>query len=216
MFPPQARGWTCYRLHFVASRSVSPAGAGMDRCRPSEGPRSSRFPRRRGDGPLGNGSPPAAGVFPPQARGWTRLGAGAGPGADVSPAGAGMDRTMTSAAWASTGFPRRRGDGPQPVQGQVRWDLFPPQARGWTVESVWGSHAASVSPAGAGMDRTWRHRSETEPPNAQKVSHLGRVQPPTLVERARGSPSQGRCRRGSSPGLRGVSPSASSTVSRHR
>ena len=46
-FPPQARGWTLTRTCFP---HVSPAGAGMDHGTD----RTWSFPRRRGDGPLGN------------------------------------------------------------------------------------------------------------------------------------------------------------------
>ena len=70
-FPPQARGWTPLPPSSTATTSVSPAGAGMDpRTAPSR-PASTRFPRRRGDGPLNCSLDSCLVLFPPQARGWT-------------------------------------------------------------------------------------------------------------------------------------------------
>ena len=49
-------------------------------------------------------------------------------------------------------FPRRRGDGPVTGTGAAAFDMFPPQARGWTLEGVVYRAQVLVSPAGAGMD----------------------------------------------------------------
>ena len=51
-------------------------------------------------------------------------------------------------------FPRRRGDGPSPAHHGAAGRAFPPQARGWTMDSVAVVRATPVSPAGAGMDPT--------------------------------------------------------------
>ena len=152
MFPPQARGWTPMQRAVVSLRRVSPAGAGMDprgcsRCSPR-----SCFPRRRGDGP-----PPAHLVrrqlqFPPQARGWTPIGRAVGVSPDVSPAGAGMDRSGRRCSPTLSSFPRRRGDGPGGAVVAGELDAFPPQARGWTPSTSSRATRSTVSPAGAGMD----------------------------------------------------------------
>ena len=152
-FPPQARGWTGERRQAARPRKVSPAGAGMDLSSDSERTAAEGFPRRRGDGPRSSGLPYASSSFPPQARGWTPP-----PGTDrlptrVSPAGAGMDLRGIAAPGAAGRFPRRRGDGPPPIQPRNGRHPFPPQARGWTRRRWAAFAAAAVSPAGAGMDR---------------------------------------------------------------
>ena len=110
------------------------------------------FPRRRGDGPdysrvLRDGI-----LFPPQARGWTGVTLMRLKVSEVSPAGAGMDRSREGNGEQTIGFPRRRGDGP--LQGRERRAnyRFPPQARGWTAVRDRSGCLMSVSPAGAGMD----------------------------------------------------------------
>ena len=70
-FPPQARGWTGASRRPGLDPPVSPAGAGMDRRRSGKHWNQPRFPRRRGDGPIGLASIASASSFPPQARGWT-------------------------------------------------------------------------------------------------------------------------------------------------
>ncbi len=124
----------------------------MDRVPPRRQRPRQGFPRRRGDGPSGAMGLTETGWFPPQARGWTRLGTGEASGATVSPAGAGMDPTAASAVLASAGFPRRRGDGPLSEIVSLTLRAFPPQARGWTEVRVRAELRHRVSPAGAGMD----------------------------------------------------------------
>ena len=153
-FPPQARGWTSVHHLEPSSGGVSPAGAGMDLTGGKAPPMMPSFPRRRGDGPRICRACNTAMMFPPQARGWTvgvldRVGV-----VGVSPAGAGMDRRPGSPPRLSESFPRRRGDGPVTVAAVVRTNVFPPQARGWTVDHPGGYLLGGVSPAGAGMDRS--------------------------------------------------------------
>ena len=151
-FPPQARGWTAMTRPESPAHAVSPAGAGMDPDDDLHAPRSPGFPRRRGDGPHRLRVCGFARGFPPQARGWT---SGVLPGRRrpvVSPAGAGMDHARKSCGSTSTSFPRRRGDGPRVRSGTHRRDVFPPQARGWTLEEEHDLGRDAVSPAGAGMD----------------------------------------------------------------
>ena len=118
---------------------------GRGRFRPS-------FPRRRGDGPDPSHYRGPLREFPPQARGWTRCACARRAGADVSPAGAGMDLHLARRRTGTSGFPRRRGDGPS--ADYRRWWVyeFPPQARGWTAVDRPQAEADEVSPAGAGMD----------------------------------------------------------------
>ncbi len=112
MFPPQARGWTCYRSRSRSQTAVSPAGAGMDPLPTVEARNGPGFPRRRGDGPFGDRQPEPRARFPPQARGWTRSETDQLLRLLVSPAGAGMDPHSQRQWVRSPRFPRRRGDGP--------------------------------------------------------------------------------------------------------
>ncbi len=73
LFPPQARGWTSVILGDSRRKTVSPAGAGMDRRARRRAPSRDRFPRRRGDGPLDFDLAKLMKAFPPQARGWTGI-----------------------------------------------------------------------------------------------------------------------------------------------
>ena len=157
-FPPQARGWTRDRTCNHPNGVVSPAGAGMD-LRDRLHPRMGRgFPRRRGDGPVPRFTDDGQGLFPPQARGWTRRAQDDRPGLIVSPAGAGMDPRLRQLADDSSGFPRRRGDGPHERHEGVLLGQFPPQARGWTGSGAGQGRDHPVSPAGAGMDPASRPR----------------------------------------------------------
>ena len=72
-------------------------------------------------------------MFPPQARGWTLTATDSHICKGVSPAGAGMDPILTAEACEDWGFPRRRGDGPNPLVVECILWSFPPQARGWTA-----------------------------------------------------------------------------------
>ena len=72
-------------------------------------------------------------TFPPQARGWTLPDGSCTEVAEVSPAGAGMDRTAGFGGLVLSRFPRRRGDGPGEEINFDNIPTFPPQARGWTT-----------------------------------------------------------------------------------
>ena len=90
-FPPHARGWTRTPRPGMGQAGVSPARAGMD---PPSGrsPRTdSGFPRTRGDGPASYYPGDTVTVFPPHARGWTRIARKPATHTGVSPARAGMD-----------------------------------------------------------------------------------------------------------------------------
>ena len=136
-------------------------------------PAGSRFPRTRGDGPVGGALYRSLSPFPPHARGWTRpptpnrrwlpvspARAGMDPSPEprespdlvVSPARAGMDPCSRSLPTNLTRFPRTRGDGPAGDLGDVNRFLFPPHARGWTRSHREMPLDVRVSPARAGMD----------------------------------------------------------------
>ena len=152
-FPPQARGWTPGGKGCWDHRCVSPAGAGMDPAHPVMAIITAGFPRRRGDGPGSFDGLDDRQKFPPQARGWTHPLDLDRFHSAVSPAGAGMDPRGATSARRTSGFPRRRGDGPRYAHHPVRLHQFPPQARGWTPDGAPGRGLQRVSPAGAGMDR---------------------------------------------------------------
>ena len=172
-FPPHARGWTRYAEILENLRQVSPARAGMDLERCHVSPRSHRFPRTRGDGPLTvyaaelpvegfprtRGDGPLAGadtyltgMFPPHARGWTLFVPSRSGRIDVSPARAGMDPMAKRVVGKVVGFPRTRGDGPVRGTAAQVLEAFPPHARGWTLFFPTRHVVVSVSPARAGMD----------------------------------------------------------------
>ena len=71
-FPPHARGWTPGRRRHHHAGGVSPARAGMDRCRADRSPTYLFPPHARGWTP--EARMPRKREFPPHARGWTRTG----------------------------------------------------------------------------------------------------------------------------------------------
>ena len=93
---------------------------------------ASGFPRTRGDGPS--------------------LRSFAGTTAEVSPAHAGMDLSMSKSITPSMCFPRTRGDGPPETSGRHYLEWFPPHTRGWTHSYMVDGQLVPVSPAHAGMD----------------------------------------------------------------
>ena len=134
-FPPHARGWTRSGDDPEPRRLVSPARAGMD---PQplfrDGQNDVVSPARAGMDPRSRQREHVR-LFPPHARGWTRV------GRVIAPRG------------RSRRFPRTRGDGPcerrqRPgrevsparagmdpltVAHPVQPSRFPPHARGWTL-----------------------------------------------------------------------------------
>ena len=86
------------------------------------------FPRTRGDGPYAGYVHYRLDVFPPHARGWTRLVGRRRTGREVSPARAGMDLVNVGLPSFALGFPRTRGDGPCVGQRQIATTLGISQA----------------------------------------------------------------------------------------
>ena len=152
-FPPHARGWTCVNNLTAAIQPVSPACAGMDLSPTPEPTDGSGFPRMRGDGPYTQFDRLPGPGFPPHARGWTEGQPNRHAPLDVSPACAGMDRSLARQRDTDSRFPRMRGDGPHYPEGPRAVASFPPHARGWTRFSLGHVRGCHVSPACAGMDR---------------------------------------------------------------
>ena len=122
---PGSRAWR------ISQPPVSPARAGMDPQIVIGALRINGFPRTRGDGPADRdrGAPDRE-RFPPHARGWTW----GRSGSRRYLVRAGMDM-HESACFPS--FPRTRGDGPKSGSGgRVPRRMFPPHARGWTLERL--------------------------------------------------------------------------------
>ena len=151
-FPPHTRGWTSYGGITTSAIRVSPAHAGMDRCRPTPNARRGCFPRTRGDGPLWLPVIETPTSFPPHTRGWTEHNAGPHVQEAVSPAHAGMDRFRRLSMRRDNGFPRTRGDGPSGGMSMATGLVFPPHTRGWTGGGCTQIYSDIVSPAHAGMD----------------------------------------------------------------
>ena len=152
LFPPHTRGWTFQAIIDHPHDSVSPAHAGMDPVERSDTGTRARFPRTRGDGPVGTLLPGRTAMFPPHTRGWTASGDRTVRRRSVSPAHAGMDLGHGQPMPPPTSFPRTRGDGPAPRSECSTGTSFPPHTRGWTVDHIDGDPRNRVSPAHAGMD----------------------------------------------------------------
>ena len=152
VFPPHTRGWTGVGFDPEPFLCVSPAHAGMDRCNVHANLLCWSFPRTRGDGPALVGAVKDVLLFPPHTRGWTSSKHQKDGHCMVSPAHAGMDRTLTHAARPYRSFPRTRGDGPLVAFLEAHNDMFPPHTRGWTGGPGGPGHGKGVSPAHAGMD----------------------------------------------------------------
>ena len=158
-----------------------------------------RLPRTRGDGPHSTIMEEDACSAPPHARGWTlplHLGVARERG---SPARAGMDRALSSAARGAGGLPRTRGDGPPPVGRVVAVPRAPPHARGWTRRMGACCGSPGGSPARAGMDPVltdtqgtvrWLPRTRGDGPLVQIHASCGITAPP----HARGWTSKNRAR----------------------
>ena len=149
---PHTRGWTHAPAHQPDSRPGFPAHAGMDPCRPSRGDRTRRFPRTRGDGPVGREMQSAMRRVSPHTRGWTLIEHPRPTRMPGFPAHAGMDPGPGDAARGSGGFPRTRGDGPGPARTSTRKPRVSPHTRGWTENVVGHALPTKGFPAHAGMD----------------------------------------------------------------
>ena len=149
--PPHARGCTPNTNFFVPSVWASPARAGMYLRRPRSTGRSRRFPRTRGDVPVGGNCRGIRHQLPPHARGCTQVGEPLVGEVLASPARAGMYRRGTADGCLSACFPRTRGDVPRAVCLMLGVDPLPPHARGCTRHRFVARNKVGASPARAGM-----------------------------------------------------------------
>ena len=111
------------------------------------------FPRPRGDGPYRASRPCQRDQVSPPTRGWTAGGSRRQGARTGFPAHAGMDPVPIARLFASTGFPRPRGDGPDLGLPDVRIDEVSPPTRGWTPSGRAWQLLCPGFPAHAGMDR---------------------------------------------------------------
>ena len=136
---PPTRGWTLWQPNQRHCLAGFPAHAGMDPRTRTPRKRCTRFPRPRGDGPLGHHDLAILAEVSPPTRGWT-LGASTPPTAAVGfPAHAGMDPPPGSAPGSCIWFPRPRGDGPSCCRRIFTRPTVSPPTRGWTRDAF--SHA---------------------------------------------------------------------------
>ena len=130
---PPTRGWTRGEKQMHGVESGFPAHAGMDPSRRASGRWRSRFPRPRGDGPLGALAAVNIPWVSPPTRGWTRP---TGPGVRRPvgfPAHAGMDPSVGMPTTSEMRFPRPRGDGPRFSASSTASPAVSPPTRGWTA-----------------------------------------------------------------------------------
>ena len=114
--PPHTRGCTLTPWPTHSPGGASPAHAGMYPSMPTRRRVLSRFPRTRGDVPLASDDDQSSARLPPHTRGCTVRLVYQHAVAAASPAHAGMYPWPTSMANTHTGFPRTRGDVPDPPE----------------------------------------------------------------------------------------------------
>ena len=147
------RGWTRSSRSGSAATSGFPAHAGMDRERSRLSPHDRRFPRPRGDGPTPEVIRAVSRLVSPPTRGWTAEGCAVQDRPVGFPAHAGMDPRHRNTPVAGSWFPRPRGDGPNPVNGQILAYSVSPPTRGWTCCGNRRRDHPDGFPAHAGMDQ---------------------------------------------------------------
>ncbi len=130
--PPHPRGSTLAFLVHPVLQPVSPAPAGIDRCRDRSQYRRRGLPRTRGDRPLAYTALSAGSASPPHPRGSTHLVLPIEVARDVSPAPAGIDPAMMSSSRIAPSLPRTRGDRPQCRAMGGASTKSPPHPRGST------------------------------------------------------------------------------------
>ena len=151
LFSPRARGCSQQAVREGGLERVFPACAGMFRLTATPPWGRTRFPRVRGDVPLGSPAVVRAPRFSPRARGCSYKAASDPLSTTVFPACAGMFPAGDSSYMTSKRFPRVRGDVPSAVSIMSTMLPFSPRARGCSpCKLPCGIHHA-VFPACAGM-----------------------------------------------------------------
>ncbi len=149
--PPPTRGWSPRNIGWLSAGNGSPAHAGMVPVREPHRPVALRFPRPRGDGPIGQRGLCLPGEVPPPTRGWSQSPLCETVRVRGSPAHAGMVPPGNIAGSAAHWFPRPRGDGPATGHSDGRMVAVPPPTRGWSISTSVRAPIPSGSPAHAGM-----------------------------------------------------------------
>ena len=155
-FSPRARGCSYCIAASRSSSAVFPACAGMFLRAAFQLTARTRFPRVRGDVPIGTAPVLSDLTFSPRARGCSlpvnpRLAAVA-----VFPACAGMFLRKLLATTQSHRFPRVRGDVPTPRAAAPNCTRFSPRARGCSLTDITQTGMLDVFPACAGMFLPWQ------------------------------------------------------------
>ena len=186
---PHTRGWTRDGRGVRSLDGGFPAHAGMDPPARASGPRGSRLPRTRGDGPRRTAPSSTSMRASPHTRGWTRQRPLRPAGAAGFPAHAGMDPIAGCGSTYVKRLPRTRGDGPRWLRWCMATLRASPHTRGWTpLVPVPVLHREGF-PAHAGMDprRTAASASSTGlprtrgdgPPTQRTRRHDRRASPHT-------------------------------------
>ena len=150
--PPRTRGSTWPRPARRRLSGASPAHAGIDPRRGCRRRSRPRFPRARGDRPLGGLDAGDLVWLPPRTRGSTCLRFRLARFKMASPAHAGIDPRSRPSLPTWISFPRARGDRP-PAAGYLAADAaLPPRTRGSTLRTRDKSIGGNASPAHAGID----------------------------------------------------------------
>ena len=149
--PPRTRG--CARGHHARRRCDrgSPAHAGMRPGSLTSTRSGRRFPRARGDAPMGGRIVRRIEPVPPRTRGCALVRAEGGGGVHGSPAHAGMRLCDGRGRRAARGFPRARGDAPLPALPTEPPFTVPPRTRGCARRGPLPGLPREGSPAHAGM-----------------------------------------------------------------
>ena len=156
--PPHARGSTPGAGSHTRPHRVSPACAGIDLGEGYCCVLSERLPRMRGDRPRVVVTTQPLVPSPPHARGSTHDAVAGQVGVEVSPACAGIDRSIVPSQCQHPSLPRMRGDRPSVTLSAPACVPSPPHARGSTSGYPRQSPMRTVSPACAGIDpKSWEH-----------------------------------------------------------
>ena len=206
--PPAAVG--------TAAAGASPAHAGMHPQVRFQSPPPPRFPRTRGDAPLGRLTVKRNIRLPPHTRGCTGHQTGRKGHQTASPAHAGMHRSAGASGPPASCFPRTRGDAPPFARlvGDVR--ELPPHTRGCTAVVFRVLLLGVASPAHAGMHpSTCRSasgprrfpRTRGDAPLMQMLGGVERSLPPHTRGCTPCAGNRGACQ-GASPAHAGMHPGA--------
>ncbi len=136
----------------VMTLGASPAHAGID---PQAGGPSvcgRRFPRPRGDRPVGYGDMGKPATLPPPTRGSTHVRKRPAMLRRASPAHAGIDPSPRNVFMTDNCFPRPRGDRPAGIRLAGNMVMLPPPTRGSTPSQHLPVVLTQASPAHAGID----------------------------------------------------------------